>query len=584
MSNTSIPWSELEREARTRFGVRKFRPGQRPLIEAVLSGQDAVGVLPTGAGKSLVYQLPALRLEKPVLVVSPLIALMQDQHEKLAEWDVPAAKLNSTLTKSEERRTLAEIRVAAHELIYVTPERMEDPRQVDLLGRRGISLFVVDEAHCISQWGHDFRPAYLSLRDALRQLGRPPVLALTATATPDVLADIQRQLEMHDPVIVQTGIERPNLALEVVRTPMAAEKRDKLLSLIQDEEPPGLIYVATVKLADGLHQWLQSQGLNVGLYHGKLATRQREETQRRFMDDGYVAMVATSAFGLGVDKPNIRYLVHFNFPDSLETYYQEAGRAGRDGKAARVCLLYRLEDKRVQTYFLGGKYPKRDETLRAFRKLSALLEEGPASVPIARLAGTAEISEHRCKVIVAQLESAGIAARRRGRVRLVRALSDAEELARLLDEYEDRRHDDRQRLDTMMRYAQSGSCRVRFLREYFGDAADDDCGHCDNCQAHAAGKPAAALEPTNLASAPQPADTPVGAERSIVAPQSARRRRSSRPLPPVQPQRFRTGQTVVHRRFGQGDVLTVEDADVTVHFPRAGTKRIRDHYLRLPEA
>jgi len=474
--------------AQERFGVRRFRRGQRALIEAALRGQDALGILPTGAGKSLTYQLPALLLPKPVLVVSPLISLMQDQQEKLSELDIPSAKLNSTLGARREREVVAEVKQGAHELIYITPERLENPEYLDLLKKQGCSLFVVDEAHCVSTWGHDFRPAYLGLRDARRQLGDPPLLALTATATPEMIDDILKQLGARQPQIVQMGVERKNLKLEVARTPRAGQKRERLLELLREEQGAGIVYVATIKKAAELHKWLLAQGIAAGLYHGKLKAREREETQQRFMAGELKVMVATNAFGLGIDKQDLRFVVHFNFPDALETYYQEAGRAGRDGKPARILLLYRLEDKRLQSYFLGGKYPRRDESLRVLTTLRALSksEAAPSGVTIEALALAAESHERRTKVVVAQLESAGLVKKRRDRVLVVRDVRDEEELNRLLDEYESKRKSDRDRLELMMRYAQTGQCRTQFLNEYFGEESAEQCTHCDNCLAKTA--------------------------------------------------------------------------------------------------
>jgi ATP-dependent DNA helicase RecQ len=431
-----------------------------------------------------------------VVVVSPLIALMQDQQEKLAELNINAAKLNSTLSSADERQTTAEIERGEHPLIYVTPERLEDPAYVALLARQSVALFVVDEAHCISQWGHDFRPAFLALRDAARDLGRPPILALTATATDDVLQDIALQLDMREPRLVNTGIERPNLAFEVLRAPSTAVKQAKLLALLQASHGVGILYVATIRVANEIARWLEQQGIHVGLYHGKLATRRREEIQRRFMNDEFPVLVATSAFGMGVDKPNLRFIAHYNFPLSLEVYFQEAGRAGRDGQPARISLLYRLEDKRIQSFFLGGKYPRRDKSTRVVDALQRLVREQPARAQgfsVAELSRAAELSARACRVINAQLENAGIMDRKRGFVRLLRPIADAAELDAILREYEARHRDDRERLETMMRYAQIASCRVRFIREYFGEPAGYDCGHCDNCEAHAHGKPAAGL-------------------------------------------------------------------------------------------
>ncbi|MFL5312739.1 MAG: RecQ family ATP-dependent DNA helicase, partial [Myxococcales bacterium] len=357
-----MDWGDLRREAERRFGVTRFRPGQRELIEAALTGQDALGILPTGGGKSLTYQLPAVLLPRAVVVVSPLISLMEDQQRKAQAARIEVAKLDSTLSTSEERKTVEEIESGGNDLIYLTPERLENPEHLEPLRARGVSLFVVDEAHCISQWGHDFRPAYLALPEAIRALGRPPVLALTATATPEVAQDIVRQLGIRDARVVNTGIERPNLRFEVRRTVNGEAKRQALLRILAGKPGSGIVYAATVRKVEELWRWLSAEGIDAGRYHGKLRTAEREESQHRFMAGEIRLMVATSAFGLGIDKPDIRFVVHWNFPDSVETMYQEAGRAGRDGQPARAVLLYRLEDKRVQSFFLGGKYPRRQDT------------------------------------------------------------------------------------------------------------------------------------------------------------------------------------------------------------------------------
>ncbi|UFS69786.1 ATP-dependent DNA helicase [Geomonas sp. RF6] len=538
---------ELKREARERFGVTEFRPGQAEILNAVMSGRDTLGLLPTGAGKSLCYQLPSLFLPKPTLVVSPLISLMQDQQEKLEEADVEVARLDSTLTASETRETVEEISQGEQTIIYVTPERLENPKYLEVLASHGVSLFVVDEAHCISQWGHDFRPSYLALRDALRQLGRPPILAVTATATPDVANDIVTHLGMDNPLIVSTGVDRANLFWEVRRTVNSTEKAQQLSEILRSETGSGIIYVATVKLADELYETLKTNGFNVARYHGKMPTKEREETQRAFMDGEYQVIVATNAFGLGVDKEDIRFVIHYNFTNSLESYYQEAGRAGRDGNRARAILLYRLEDRRIQAYFLGGKYPKREESLKFYRLVGA----DPA--PLKTLAAAAGTGERRARVLVAQLESAGIVSRSRRGIHKLRDFASTDDFDSYLAAYEERHMSDRKKLRTMMDYAEGTMCRTIFISRYFNEELTSDCcEHCDNCRDRAARR------------LPQVRRAEVGA-KSVREPERSQ---------------WHEGDEVAHRQFGKGKVEKVEGENLTVAFWDGGTRRVRSSYVK----
>ncbi len=543
-------WDTARRLARSRLGVAEFRPGQRELIAAVMRGRDALGIMPTGAGKSLCYQLPALFLSRPVVVVSPLISLMHDQQGKAVEARIGSATVNSTLSRSEEREVAEDIEGGEPDLVYVTPERLESAEYLDVLAAGGVSLFVVDEAHCVSQWGHDFRPAYLGLREAIHRLGRPPVLALSATATPETAADVLRQLGIEGAEVVNTGVERPNLVFEVAPTVSETAKRERLRRILHDTPGVGIVYVATVKLAEELFAWLTASGVPAGRYHGQMAAGEREETQDRFMRDEFKVMVATNAFGLGIDKPDIRFVVHYTIPGSIEAYYQEAGRAGRDGAPARAVLLYRVEDRRIQAYFLGGKYPRREESRRVYETVRGA---AGAVLTVAGLARTTALSERRAKVVLAQLASAGVVERRGRGIRVLRDFDDPAALDRFLGEYERRHRDDRERLQRVVRYAQGTMCRVRYLGAYFGEEPAADCGRCDSCRAAAAGR----------LQRPAPARGP---------------RRAALPA-----ERFPKGAAVRHATFGRGEVLAAAPGTVTVSFPASGVKQLDPAFVTVDQ-
>jgi ATP-dependent DNA helicase RecQ len=465
------------------FGLASFRPGQLDVVESVVGGRDTLAIMPTGAGKSLCYQLPALHLPGTTIVVSPLISLMKDQTDKLNELGVTARQLNSMIAASDLAAAMDEIRSGTVEFVFVTPERLEDPAFIAALGGVTVDLFVVDEAHCVSQWGHDFRPAYLSVGAAARALGRPPILALTATATPRVVDDVVAHLGMRRPDVYQLGIYRENLAYAVRHTAAERAKDAELIRLLHEIEGAGIVYVATVKHCDTVARLLEAEGFAVEMYHGRLAARRRREVQDRFMEGSLKAIVATNAFGMGIDKPDIRFVIHYDMPGSLEAYYQESGRAGRDGEPARCVLLYRLEDRRTHQFFMGGRYPGA-EAIEAVRDALTALGAAATPIPLADVQAQAtSVPKTKVRSVLAMMKELGLVRELRGsRFRLVDADVPAgriEEIARL---YAARADGDREKLEKMALYAQSARCRWWHLLEYFGETEGfEPCGTCDNC-------------------------------------------------------------------------------------------------------
>ncbi|MGH7625543.1 MAG: RecQ family ATP-dependent DNA helicase [Gemmatimonadaceae bacterium] len=388
---TSRPTMEQATEALHRlFGYDTFRAGQADAVANVLAGRDTLVVLPTGGGKSLCFQIPALLLPHLTVVISPLISLMKDQVDALTARGLPATFINSTLTGGEISDRLARVERGEIKLLYVAPERFDSGRAAERLRATGVSLLAVDEAHCISEWGHDFRPSYLRVRDVRQQLGAPPTVALTATATPEVRRDIARQLALSDPKTVITGFDRRNLHYHVVRTRTEADKDSALVAALRDHAGLAVVYASTRRSVERITGMLARQRITVVAYHAGLDDAHRHEVQNAFMREDVRVIVATNAFGMGIDKPNVRLVVHHAMPGTLEAYYQEAGRAGRDGLLSHCILLHAFQDRFTHEYFVTSAYPEREQVERVYGVVQrAATSNGIASLTAAGIAAAA---------------------------------------------------------------------------------------------------------------------------------------------------------------------------------------------------
>ncbi len=544
----TVDRSDVIRVLREEFGFTTFRPGQERVIRDVLAGRDALAILSTGAGKSLTYQLTAQLLPGPTVVVSPLIALMQDQIDAMAARGLAASVINSTLSDAEAERELAKLRSGEARLLYVTPERLANDQFVALMRSFTISLFVVDEAHCISEWGHSFRPAYLNLRAAAEQLGRPTILALTATATPWVRRDIVERLGMRDPDVVVRGIDRPNLFFEVVRVETAMAEQQTLVELLRGggrRYPPelseqlaeamrgsGIIYTATTKQARATAELLQENGIAADYYHGQRRKSDRERVQGAFMAGDLQVISATKAFGMGVDKPDVRFVIHQDVPGSVEEYYQEAGRAGRDGGFARCTIIYRPADLGLAAFLAGSGQLTVDDVAKG----RAALVDLPSTTR-RELAASSGLSLVDVARLIDVLQRHGLVEERRGRLRL--RATDFDPAAVSLSSEERRHAYERSQLEMMARYVDLAECRRRYILNYFGEEDEgESCGRCDN-------------------------DVPAADERrvTIAEPESVS-------VP------FGLGDVVEHAAWGRGVVEQVQDASITVLFDSVGYRTL----------
>ncbi len=523
----------IDRVASEAFGYEELRPGQREAIESVLAGRDTLAVMSTGSGKSAIYQIAGLLSKGATVVVSPLIALQADQVEDLRErLGGNAAHLNSTLSARERENAFADLADDALEFLFLAPEQLSNPEVLAELAEADISLLVVDEAHCISEWGHDFRPDYLRLGAVIEALGRPVVLALTATAAPPVREEIEERLAMRNPAVIVRNFDRPNIHLGVERFHTAAGHDRALLDRVEQADKPGLVYVATRKRTEEIADALEERGIRALAYHAGLRDADRAEAQDRFMDDEVEVVVATTAFGMGIDKPNVRFVYHAEPADSVDSYFQEIGRAGRDGEPAEAMLFYRVEDLGVRRFFAGtGQVDVVD-----IARVAEAVAEADGPVPPTELQEETDLSQTKLTTAISRLEDVGAlevlpsgdvaqAEDAPPRQAAVQGAAEAEEHRRLFD---------RSRIDMMRAYAELEGCRRAFLLSYFGEPYEPPCGNCLWCDEHG--------------------DELVAADDG------------ARPFP--------VGSRVRHDHWGEGAVQRYDDEAMTVLFDDVGYKTL----------
>jgi ATP-dependent DNA helicase RecQ len=486
MRKSSISTAEIARVARETLSFETLRPGQEEAVRALLEGHDTLVVQPTGSGKSAIYQIAGLLLDGVTVVVSPLIALQKDQVDALEAPELPqAVAVNSTQPARERNDQIAEIERGTFQYVLLAPEQLRKPEIIESLKNANPALFVVDEAHCISEWGHDFRPDYLALGQIVEALDHPRLLALTATATERVRLEIAERLGMRSLKVFVRGFDRPNIHLRVDRFKTEAEKQEAVVHRARWSDKPGIIYTRTRKAAEDIVSALADEGVAALFYHGGMKAAERHEIQERFMANKTEIMVATNAFGMGVDKPDIRFVFHFDVPESLDSYYQEIGRAGRDGAKAQALLFYRHQDIGSQSFKTGeGKVEP-----QVLEELAARIADQDRPADPEEIGQEIGLSPRKLTSALQRLTDVGATETLPdGAVRSTGAADPGEAARQAAEEHEARTKARRERLEQMREYAETSSCRREFLLRYLGDEYEGPCGSCDNCE-RAAGVP-----------------------------------------------------------------------------------------------